>query len=202
MTNNSSRQGQTPAVRNEATPMSRESSTKKQAGGKAHELAKNINNKTATPTSVSTAKAADATFAHSQPMAENTWMGATIDPQSLQHRLINAFETGGDGAIVNMDVYRSITPNDTPESSKDGSPPNSDVSEGVALNVSLDMGFDHWRPFSNGPLFEYGLGGNLLDIPDIPESAFAELASWDEANADLDKPFALDTSLYSLDTSA
>lgn len=203
MTKDSSRQDQTPAGRNEATPMSRQSSTKRQVGStvtKPSELMKNLNaNLTAGSSST---KPSDG--ATQLPVADDMW-SATIDPQNLFSNM-GVLESGGGGAISDMNVYRSITPNDTPESSKDGSEPNSDVSEGVTLNVTLDMGFDTWQPFEGDQGLDLGpMENNFPDINDqynFNESAFAELTSWDDANAGTDfaKPFSLDTSSYSLDT--
>ncbi len=148
MVKDSSKQGQTPVGKNEATPMSRESSTKRQpgqAGPKASDLVKNVNTNSTVAHPSSAAQAADGTVSAARmnngvmqlPIVDNSWT-ATIDPQDL-FQSMGALESGGGGAISDMNVYRSITPNDTPESSKDGSEPNSDVSEGVALNVTLDM---------------------------------------------------------------
>ncbi|KAK6193064.1 hypothetical protein LQW54_012849, partial [Pestalotiopsis sp. IQ-011] len=113
----------------------------------------------------------------------------TVDPQSLSQAL-GGFESGG-GAISNMAVYRALSPRDTPESSKDGasSEPTSDVSEGIALNVTLDLGFDTWQPF-DGDGITFGSGGES-DFPDPPD--------WDEVQIDFDKPFSLDMSMYSFD---
>lgn len=213
MTKDSSKQGQTPVGRNDATPMSRESSTKRQAGStgpKTSDLMKNLNANLMAGSS-STAKALDGTAGTVRgditqlPVADDLWAATTIDPQTLFQN-IGLPESGGNGAISDMNVYRAITPNDTPESSKDGSEPNSDVSEGVTLNVTLDMGFDTWRPFEGDQALDFGpIEPNFLDVNDqinLSESAFAELTSWDDANAGIDfgKPFSLDTSLYSLDT--
>lgn len=192
MTKDSSKQGQTPAGRNEAAPMSRGSSKRKLAPP-TMEMADG------------TAKAADGADATFAPLADNLWSG-TIDPQDLLQSI--GFESGGGGAIADMGVYRSITPNDTPESSnsKEGSEPNSDVSEGVTLNLTLDMGFETWNPFDGSQGLDMGSGEmNLIDLNDqnsYAEKAFNELTSWDDANAasEFSQPFALDTSLYSLDT--
>ncbi|KAK8123271.1 hypothetical protein PG999_003189 [Apiospora kogelbergensis] len=130
----------------------------------------------------------------------------TIDPQELFQF---GFESGGGGAIMDMGVYRSITPNDTPESSKDSasSEPNSDVSEGVALDVRLDLGLDTWQPFEGDSFVNMGAMDMEMSMFDgaqpmgMDNSALAGFTSWDEVNQDFNKPFALDTSMYSLNTS-
>ncbi|KAI1344287.1 hypothetical protein F5Y15DRAFT_107796 [Xylariaceae sp. FL0016] len=111
---------------------------------------------------------------------------------------------GGNGAISDMNVYRSITPKDTPESSKDGlsSEANSDLSEGVTLNVSLDMGFDTWRPFNDVQFGEFDATDYQVgDLGSMGDTVFPEFLSWDTVPADFEKKFSLDSSLYSLDTS-
>jgi hypothetical protein len=92
----------------------------------------------------------------------------SVNPLDLQNNFgfsSNIPETGGDGAISDMNVYRSIaTPNDTPESSasgsKDSSEPNSDISEALDLKIDLDMN-GNWQPF--GPPDTEGLLGGGLD---------------------------------------
>ncbi|KAK6850293.1 hypothetical protein PG995_014126 [Apiospora arundinis] len=131
----------------------------------------------------------------------------TIDPQELFQF---GFESGGGGAIMDMGVYRSITPNDTPESSKDSasSEPNSDVSEGVTLDVRLDLGLDTWQPFEGDTFVNTGAMDMEMSMFDgaqpmgMDSSALAGFTSWDDVNQDFNKPFALDTSLYSLDTTS
>jgi hypothetical protein len=47
-----------------------------------------------------------------------------------------------------MNVYRSITPTDTPELSMGGSlEPSSYASEGVELDINLNIFDDKWQPF-------------------------------------------------------
>ncbi|KAI0156647.1 hypothetical protein GGR52DRAFT_194435 [Hypoxylon sp. FL1284] len=124
---------------------------------------------------------------------ETDWSQVTVDPQDL---LGNILVGGGNGAISDMKVYRAISPHDTPESTgKDSSSsePNSDVSEGVSLNLKLDMGFDTWQPF----------GGSLpanMD-PSMSDNVIPEF-SWDDIPDDFDQPWpGLDPSLYSMDIS-
>ncbi|TRX91330.1 hypothetical protein FHL15_007752 [Xylaria flabelliformis] len=202
-----SKRAQTPPIKADLAN-SRELSMKRQGsmtGSKPNELIKTIAGKAGTPKPDPNSKAVDGTAfittanggAVSQ-AALGEFMGATIDPQDLLSA-VTGLETGGNGAILDMNVYRSLTPNDTPESSKDSatSELNSDVSEGVALNVTLDMGFGTWDPFALGhepPIVDLE---NYGPMPTVPYPDF----SWDEVQPDFDKPFALDTSFFSLETS-
>ncbi|OTA61991.1 hypothetical protein K449DRAFT_434324 [Hypoxylon sp. EC38] len=208
MAHDVSKQGQTPTSRADATPMSRDSSMKRQgsaAGSKPTELSKTIAGRTGTPKPDTGFKGGDGTVGSGKPaapVADGAWQITTIDPADLFNN-IGGLESGGNGAIADMSVYRAITPNDTPESSKDSasSEPNSDVSEGVSLNLTLNMGFDVWNPFGGGPHID--LDAPDMDLTDVDltggENAFPAF-SWDDVNIDFTKEFQLDTSLYSLDT--
>jgi hypothetical protein len=75
------------------------------------------------------------------------WATSTIDPHDLLTSFV-PFETEPPGKISGIDLYRSITPDDTPESSRDGlSEPNSDLSESVALDINTDIFDDDWLHF-------------------------------------------------------
>ncbi|KAI0527883.1 hypothetical protein F5B22DRAFT_640859 [Xylaria bambusicola] len=194
-----SKHGPTPVVKADA-PMKRQGST---TGSKPSELIKTIAGKTSTPKPEAVVKSEGAT-----PIAlpnggaipqfqSSELLGTTIDPQELLSG-VTGLEFGGDGAISDMNVYRSITPNDTPESFKDSasSEPNSDLSEGVALNVTLDMGFGTWDPFALGhDATSMDMGG--MDLSGLPYPGF----TWDEVNPEFDKPFSIDTSFFQLDAS-
>ncbi|KAI1169971.1 hypothetical protein F4777DRAFT_150271 [Nemania sp. FL0916] len=203
----------TPAAIIKSEPMNpREAPMKRQGsltGPRPNELRKTIAGKLGTPKLDLPAKSDGATpavvtaSAITSQAANNEHMGNTIDPQELLSGL-TGLDMGGGGAILDMNVYRgAMEPNDTPESIKDSasSEPNSDVSDGVALNVTLDMGLemglDTWDPF--GP----GHGAATLDLgnADNPSGLSYPSFSWDDINPDFDKPFVLDTSLFSLDTS-
>ncbi|KAH8159482.1 hypothetical protein CIB48_g8765 [Xylaria polymorpha] len=203
-----SKHAQTPPIK--AEPVNaRDVSMKRQSsmtGSKPNELIKTIAGKAGTPKPDSSLKAVDgatpvavaANGGAALQAAIDEPMSTTIDPQELLSA-VTGLETGGNGAILDMNVYRSLTPNDTPESSKDSaaSELNSDVSEGVALNVTLDMGFGTWDPFALGhepPTLDLE---NYDSMPAVPYPDF----SWDEVNTDFDKPFALDTSFFSLEAS-
>ncbi|KAI1128053.1 hypothetical protein F5Y10DRAFT_265496 [Nemania abortiva] len=198
---------QTPAGRADPAnsrdaPMKRQGST---TSTKPNELIKTIAGKASTPKPDSLSRAMDgATPGMALQSAGGESIANTIDPQELLSG-VTGLEMGGGGAILDMNVYRAITPNDTPESSKDSasSEPNSDVSEGVALNVTLDvgldMGFGTWDPFGFG--LDPGTANmELGSVDNFSNLSYPPL--WDEINPDFDKPFAIDTSMFSLDTSS
>ncbi|KAI1117091.1 hypothetical protein F5Y14DRAFT_17262 [Nemania sp. NC0429] len=195
-----SKHAQTPTGRAEPT-ISREAPMRRQgsaAGSKPNELIRTIAGKIGTPKADLPSKTTDGTTAMMTHATRDEVMGNTIDPQELLSG-VTGLETGGGGAILDMNVYRAITPNDTPESSKDSasSEPNSDVSEGVTLNVNIDMGFDTWDPFGFGYTTANMELGNMDSLGGLPYPGF----SWDEINPDFDKPFTLNTDLFSLDSS-
>jgi hypothetical protein len=132
------------------------------------------------------------------------WADATIDPHDLVQNF-QGFESGAGGAISDMNVYRSITPNDTPESSKDGlSEPNSDISDGVALDINLDIFDENWQPFGpsdtdlwNMTNFDVNGEEDLLKFED--DKPAPNYQSWDDIEMpNFDKPFTFDTSMYSM----
>lgn len=144
-----------------------------------------------------------------EPTQENLWANSSVNPQDLLHNF-QKFETGAGGAISNMDVYRSITPNDTPESSKDGlSEPNSDITEGMDLNIDLQSSeFDvNWMPFGASVADDL-LGFGEITVGGVDDSVMVDsdlLANNDSQSWDQfidfsapDKPFPFDTSLFGM----
>ncbi|TVY39160.1 hypothetical protein LOCC1_G005571 [Lachnellula occidentalis] len=215
-----SKQGQTPNMKSEntptATPMNRQVSMNRQGsttGNRPGAASK------ATPRDMAKTPAGQSKQQPSQPpkevVVEDPWANATIDPHDL-FQAFQPFESGGGGAISDMNVYRSITPNDTPESSKDGlSEPNSDISDGVGLDISLDIFDEKWQPF--GPseidgLFDmnmnnFNVNADDLKMFDTNLSADVEqqqpamgFGSWEDMvdTAAFDRPFVFDASLYSM----
>lgn len=194
-----------------STSMSRSSSMMRQgsaAGAKGSDLIKNIAAKAGTPKSSPAMSMAEGVKPDSKLVPQGldqAWSMATIDPQDL-FQSMGILESGGGGAISDMAVYRSITPNDTPESSTSKesatSEPNSDVSEGVALNVTLDMGFDTWRPFEGDQYLNTGTTDvdlmMSMDQGGMNDTMFSDF-TWDEMPS-FPKSFPLDSSQYSLDT--
>lgn len=139
-----------------------------------------------------------------EPTTTDPWADATIDPNDLFQNF-QGFESGAGGAISDMNVYRSITPNDTPESSKDGvSEPNSDISDGVALDINLDVFDENWQPFGssdtdflNMTSFDVNGDEDLLMFED--DKPAPNYQSWDDVEMpNFDKPFIFDTSMYSM----
>jgi hypothetical protein len=208
-----SKQGQTPNVKTETTPaagtpMNRQASMNRQ--GSAASARANTQSKNGAAKDATAKPQAGQKDLGKQAPQETTilvpWANATIDPHDLLHSF-QPFETGASGAISDLNVYRSITPNDTPESSKDGvSEPNSDISEGVGLDINIDGFDDSWMPF--GPSETDGLfdmnSFNANSVDDLTmfddDQQMANLQAWDDMMdiSALDKPFSFDNSLYSM----
>jgi hypothetical protein len=131
------------------------------------------------------------------------WANSTISPYDISQNFA-AFESGASGAISDMNVYRSITPNDTPESSKDGlSEPNSDVSEGVGLDINLEIFDDTWQPFASDADFLADMNSfNVNGEQDllILEDQTMNLQPWDDLvdPAVFEKQFQFESSLFSM----
>lgn len=196
MAANGSRQGQTPLTpAGTSTPMNRQASL---AGAKPNADSKDIlakadqkgPNKQDRPT-------------QAEPAAD-PWANTTIDPTELS-QAFQGFDAGATGAISDRNTYRSITPNDTPESSKDGlSEPNSDISEGVNLDINLDLFDENWQPFGAGDIdgladindFNFGDEDVTVTMLDAEEPPI-DFQAWDDM-IDFDKPFAFDVSMYSM----
>lgn len=130
-----------------------------------------------------------------QDQQDDPWAAAGIDPNLL----MNTFEP-----LTNRDMWRPNTPNDTPESSKDGiSEPNSDISERVDLSITLDMFDNTWEAFPGGDV-QYNMSNLNFDDDDVfmgESSGFANSEfSWDDIPVpsgpvpDLSSHYMLDTS--------
>ncbi|KAF4625361.1 hypothetical protein G7Y89_g12805 [Cudoniella acicularis] len=215
MSTSGSKQGQTPNIKSgntpaATTPMNRQVSMNRQ--GSAAGV------KPSTPSKATTSKDSSAKLASGQKdtskhqanhqqetLIDDAWANAYIDPHELL-QAFQTFESGAGGAISDMNIYRSITPNDTPESSKDGvSEPNSDISEGVGLDISLDVIDDTWMPF--GP----SDADTTFDMNNFGVNKEEDMMMFDEEQPPInfqwddmvdptafDKPFSFDTSLGSL----
>ena len=211
-----SKQGQTPNVKSESTPGGGATPMDRQTSMIRHPSAAGVkpsptSNPKGHPDSAKDALAklqASQTKQGSQQTQEaatiDPWADATIDPSDLFQNF-QGFESGAGGAISDMNVYRSITPNDTPESNKDGvSEPNSDISDGVALDISLDIFDENWQPFGTGDTdllnmtnFDVNGGEDLLIFED--DKPVPNYQSWDDIEMpNFDKPFTLDISMYSM----
>lgn len=208
-----SKQGQTPNVKTEttpaaSTPMNRQISMNRQ--GSTTSARPNAQSKIGAAKDAPVKPQAGQKDSGKQAPQEiavmDPWANATIDPHDLLQSF-QSFETGAGGAISDLNVYRSITPNDTPESSKDGvSEPNSDISEGVGLDINVDIFDDSWMPFGPGETdglfgmnsFNVNSGDDLTMFDD--DQQMVNLQSWEDMvdTSAFDKPFSLDTSFYSM----
>lgn len=191
-----SNQGQTPKIETAtpsasvATPMNRQGSMAK---GKAPP-----NNVTGTPKSQKDTNKQESKQP-SQEVISDPWANTTIDPNELA-RAFQPIENGSGGPIPDLNTYRSITPNDTPESSKDGlSEPTSDISEGVNLEIELDFFDEKWNPFGRSdteifvdktlPSYNANVGEDLTMFDGADFAAPPHI--WDDTDGvvDLDQPF-------------
>ena len=211
-------QAQTPSIKGENTPgrgavaMNRQTSMNRQPSASSAKPSATSNPRgqadSAKDTLAKTQKdAAKQAAQQSQDAAAiDPWANATVDPNDLFQNF-QSFESGAGGAISDVNVYRSITPNDTPESSKDGvSEPNSDISDGVGLDISLDIFDDSWQPFGPSDTELLDLGNfnvncsgeeDLLMFED--ERPAPNSQSWDDIDMSaFDNQFSFDTSLFSM----
>lgn len=197
MSVSNSKQGQTPATLG-ATPASTDAAMKRTASSAGKLQNGKIGAKSeAAPGEVKQGAPA-ATLA-----AVDPWANSTIDPQSLMNNL--ALEPGMRNGISDISLYRSATPNDTPESMKDSgsSEPNSDISEGATLDIDFD-----WQSMDTDILLDL-TNASLNGPPDngaIDSMFLLEANSnlppdWDENPTDFSKPFQFDTSFYHMETS-
>lgn len=190
---------ETPNVKNESTPAADNTPMNRQVSMSRQGTS------VKTPSEPARNSLVDHKGSSKQPGQESDpWADHTIDPLSIFQNV--APESGALGAISDMTVYRSITPNDTPESSKDGlTEPNSDVSEGVGLDINLDIFDENWQPFGSDADFLADMTGfnNKPSEPDVvmlDEDPAMVFASWDDMvdPAAFDKPFQFDNSLFSM----
>lgn len=187
----------TPNMKSESTPAGDNTPMNRQVS-----MSRQGTSNTKTPPDASKGALAEQKGSNQQPAQEaDPWADFTIDPMSIFQNV--APESGALGAISDMNQYRSITPNDTPESSKDGlSEPNSDISEGVGLDISLDIFDEKWQPFSGSDadfladMTSYNNPGEQ-DMAMVEDDSAAVFASWVDVAA-FDKPFQFDNSLFSI----
>jgi hypothetical protein len=209
MASSLSRQGQTPTSKPDlvSTPMSRDASMMRQTSATGDNKAtpgKSSAGKPDSTPSIAPGKLVSVKSdleASSTPFMEDLWAGSTIDPQSLLATFAPLESVAG-GLISDVNLYRSLTPNDTPESSKDSgtSEPNSDISDGA--NIEIDL---NWQPIDADLLVDMnninmdmeGFEGFDKDLMSDPSQQFP---SWEDLSADFSKPFQLDSSFYSMDT--
>jgi hypothetical protein len=138
---------------------------------------------------------------------EDPWAGSTIDPQDLFSGLERSLETVTGGFVPDFGTYRSLTPNDTPESSKDSgvSEGTSDIAEHMVLDIDLavqpldgDLLWDMDNiTMDNFDAAAVGLGGGGEMDMDMYLNDSSVLFSLDELQSDFSKPWKVDQSLYS-----
>ncbi|KAL2074468.1 hypothetical protein VTL71DRAFT_8246 [Oculimacula yallundae] len=215
MTASGSKQGQQAAMKGEntplgATPMNRQVSMNRQGsamGGKPNLTPKSVPAKDNLGKAPGQKDAVKPKESQVEAIVPDPWANSTIDPHDL-FQSFQPLESGAGGAISDMNVYRSITPNDTPESSKDGiSEPNSDITDGVNLDISLDIFDDKWNPFGPGESdglfdlsgFDFNTEQEDLAMFDVNPPA-VNYQNWDDMvdPSVLDKPFSFDTSMFSM----
>lgn len=196
MSATTSKQGQTPG--NVPTPMSQDAAMKRSSSTMSRTQAIKGAGKADAKTGAGDGSSGAA--------ATDAWVTSTMDSQKL---LINLGFENGLPNIVNdaLMLYRSGTPNDTPESSKDSgsSEPTSDISENAALEIDMN-----WQNIDTDLLLNLDnttLGGGLagaeatLDPTLLLDAGSAHAPDWNDINIDFSKPFQLDTSFYSMETS-
>lgn len=193
-----------------ATPMARDLSMKRQQSAAPMPGKPGLTNRSDNTPRPSDIKPSMATPQESeapqQSMAirEDPWASSTIDPQTLFANMGITDVLGG-GIFSDLMVYRSLTPNDTPESSKDSgvSEPNSDVSENAMIDIDMN-----WQPVDENLLVgmgNFGMGGghDSLESDMFGAVGMDPMAlqgpNWDEVPNDFSKPFQVDPALYSLD---
>jgi hypothetical protein len=206
-----SKQGQTPNVKagttpGASTPMNRQASVtsaKPNVTSNAKGPGESAKETLAKSQAVQKDITKQATRQTQEVAAVDPWANSTIDPNDLFQNF-QAFESGAGGAISDMNVYRSLTPNDTPESSNPGvSEPNSDISDGVGLDISLDIFDDNWQPFGSAEpdLMDFNFNTNEEDLLTFDDEKPAPAnQTWDDLldPAAFDKPFVFDSSMYSM----
>ncbi len=196
MSSSASKQGQTPG--NVAgTPASQDATMKRTGSALSRVQAAGKSDGSGVKSSDGKAAEAPATAAQSNP-----WAAATIDPQALLSNL--GFENGLPNIANEFQLYRSLTPNDTPESSKDSgaSEPNSDISDGAVLEIDMN-----WQNFdtdlllnlNNATLEGLDANGATMDPSLLMDPASGPAPDWNDMTVDFSKPFQLDTSYYSME---
>lgn len=170
-----SRQGQTPINKADmaATPMSRDGSMRRQGSNNGGQMAP----------------------------VEEAWTHTTIDPSNLFAGLGSTLDAATGNIMADFGAYRSVTPNDTPEStaSKDSgiSEPTSDIAEGAALDIDLS-----WQPLESDFLLDMNsFSMNMESLEGLDANMFEPQFSLDEVSNDFSKPFVFDNSFYSMDPS-
>jgi hypothetical protein len=188
MSINRSKQGQKPG----APAMSRGGSMQRQGSAAGAKGAENIG----TPGKNAGARPGAGT--PQMPVTEDPWMNTTVDPQDLFSGLGRSLEAVTGTVVPDFGTYRSLTPNDTPESSKDSgvSEATSDIAETAALDIDLQV-----QPLDGDLLFDMtNFNMENFESPDMDmftnESMMFPL---EDMQHDFSKPFRVNQELYSMD---
>ncbi|KAJ6446668.1 PHD finger domain-containingprotein [Purpureocillium lavendulum] len=210
MSASTSKQGQTPSNL-AGTPVSQDGGMKRttSAAGKAQE------SKKAGKADASSQKQGDGKPDAAQAAARaDPWANCTIDPQAFFNNLGWEKGIGLPNLVSEANMYRSLTPKDTPESSKDSgaSEPNSDISENAALDIDV-----YWHTYEhvdsdlllnldsatlNGETPLKGPNGETLDPMMLLHPPRGPAPDWDSMKIDFSEPFELDLDprFYSMGT--
>jgi hypothetical protein len=188
-----SKQGQTPKMG--STPMSRAVSMQRQgstAGGKAAENSGTPNTAFKVgPTILRQPGVKNEIGTPHAPVVEDAWSSSTVDPQNLFQSVARSLESVTGSFVPEFGTYRSLTPNDTPESSKDSgaSEPSSDIPEGTSLDIDVA-----WQSALDSDLLWDMNNINMETFEDVNASMFANeeyeslMFSLDDMDNDLSKP--------------
>lgn len=142
-------------------------------------------------------------------LSQDAWAKTTFDPKMVMSSL--GLENGISSVIFDMNAFRALTPEWTPESRDEPSEPNSDISDGAQLDIDLNWQLP--ETFETDLLLDLDKtslqGGppivvSNLDVPTMDPSLLftsmqSEVPDWEEIRPDFSKPFELDASLYAMD---
>ncbi|EHK15591.1 uncharacterized protein TRIVIDRAFT_196418 [Trichoderma virens Gv29-8] len=129
------------------------------------------------------------------------WASSTIDPQTLLQNL--GFENGLPTIANEAKILKLLTPKGTPDSGKDvASEPNSDISEGAALDISM-----FWHSLDKDYISDFHAANHDGSLPDEALALLQPVLlnrrpgvpDWDSMQTDFTKPFEFDLSHYSMD---
>ncbi|KAG9248100.1 hypothetical protein BJ878DRAFT_93905 [Calycina marina] len=183
-----SRQVQTPHIKS-GTPMSRRNSMARQGSstGKSSKLG-DLSKRQDTPQEAG---------------GGNPWANTIVDQQDLVSTFKHLESMVG-GGISDMNVYRSITPNESPESNATATTETSDISDGVALDINLNFDFDdNWQPFRGSEScgvadlnnFDFGSDNVMLQQDEEPMGCYM---TWGDAQQDFSNPIVFDGSMHDM----
>ncbi|RKF64480.1 hypothetical protein OnM2_018066 [Erysiphe neolycopersici] len=134
---------------------------------------------------------------------EDSWANSYVHPSDLM-QIAKTFEITTNGCMSDPNGFREATPDNTPESSKDGiSEPNSDISDGAGLDMQVDLYPHSYMPFSlndgnslSDELLHHENEVNMKLHDRDQSSVF--YPSFDDINlSTYDKRFSFDTHLFS-----